>query len=212
MNQFHIFSALNYSIFNIILPVNFSKVSYLFAEICDIKSASSSKIILLGIWGLKELLTRYKPFLTYRRTIMRKGFSSNFYYISHRLTDIFDKMFAVGTVVPYSVSRSWNSFSPIWTIFGNKVAHIKVLSRYIHWCLICILESKRIIWNLKLCYMAVGVVGICIGCCGGVSGLGDMYIKPLRGRGHAHFFKSFSPQVPPSTVILSAKLQFYNLI
>ena len=54
--QFPIFSAFNYSISNIILPVIFPKVSYLFAEICDIKSASSSKIIPLDIlvFGLRN--------------------------------------------------------------------------------------------------------------------------------------------------------------
>lgn len=62
-------------------------------------SAGSSKIFLLGTWGLMKVLIRFNPYLAHKHTLIRKGLFPNFYSIRHILTDIFDNKFAIETVV-----------------------------------------------------------------------------------------------------------------
>ena len=70
-------------------------------QVCGIKSTGSSKIFILGIWGLREVLTRFNPFLRERYIIMKEKFSSNFNNISYTLTDIFGK-------------KSWTIMVRLW--------------------------------------------------------------------------------------------------
>ena len=41
---------------------NFIKITNIFADICGIKSAGSSKIILLSVWVLRKILTDFTHF------------------------------------------------------------------------------------------------------------------------------------------------------
>ena len=53
----------------------------------------------MRVWVICGLLIRFNLFFTYRQTIIRKALFPNFYNIFHRLIDIFDKKFAIGTLV-----------------------------------------------------------------------------------------------------------------
>ena len=68
--------------------------------------------------------------------------------------------------------------------------------------------------TIALIITVVGVLkGVILGEVGYsiLSDLGDMYIKPIRGRDHSHFFKIFIPQVALPTAIPSTKL-YLNLV
>lgn len=46
----------------------------------------------------------------------------------------------------------------------------------------------------------------------GLVTLSDIYSKPIRGRGHTHFFEAFKPQIPLLTAIPRTKTQLFMLI
>lgn len=70
MHRVHIFLALYYgTISNIICTLNFEKISYM---LTGISSNRWFEVLILGIWELKEVLTRLHPFLKQEYTIIRK--------------------------------------------------------------------------------------------------------------------------------------------
>lgn len=94
------------------------KIPPILANISGTKSTGNSKICILGIRGLRQVLTLFNPFLTHRHSSIRRESSLNFNYILHRLTDIFDSKYRIHT---------WglNSCSPILIIFSYKLARLK---------------------------------------------------------------------------------------
>ena len=104
-------------------------------------------------------MTRFNPFVTQAYIIITKTFSPNFDNISHRLIDIFGKKSAIRSEVHIFGMWGLNSYGPILTTLRLEMTYLKetylcnVLSEYIDSCLICILESETIRWNVKLCYM-----------------------------------------------------------
>ena len=92
------------------------EITQILADTCGVKSPSSSRIFILGIWGLREILTRFNPFLTLKYIIIRKAFSPNsIIYLTHR--PIFSEKVnyrQYSSRIRYLVA--WNSFGSIWTI------------------------------------------------------------------------------------------------
>ena len=83
----------------------------------------------------------------------------NFKNISLNFTDIFCKKSAICNMVHifgiWGLEKLWSDFDNFHTRYGKLQRHYFciVLSEYIHRCLICVLESEEIRWNLKWCYI-----------------------------------------------------------
>lgn len=89
------------------------------------KSTRSSKIFILGVWELREVLTRFCAFLTQGHSITSEIYYLNFIIISHRLTVIFSKRSYISIGHTYFVFGCLKRYIRISTIFGQEMAYFE---------------------------------------------------------------------------------------